>query len=337
MSKNNFKSTEGVRRLQSTGEECESMGTGQGYGKSILFGEHFVVYGHPSLAAGIAAKTTAKVIRADKPGWALEDHRLAMPGYKEKKAEEQKVSIENVLNFCGIDASKDGIRIELGGDLVCASGVGASAASCVAIARALNEEFGLDMNDGQINDAAYEGEKGYHGVPSGIDNTASTFGGLIWYIRNPEDRSYRFETIKLEEPMHLVIATTGLTASTKEVVGDVRTKKDADPKWFTGIAEEYEALVHEAKNALLSFDKAKVGILMNKNHGLLQQITVSCKELDHLTEVARSSGALGAKMTGTGRGGNMISLAQDVESAEKIGDALKSNGAVAYWVTSFGL
>jgi len=39
-------------------------------------------------------------------------------------------------------------------------------------------------NSEEINDVAYEGEKGYHGTPSGIDNTASTFGGLIWFEKN---------------------------------------------------------------------------------------------------------------------------------------------------------
>jgi mevalonate kinase len=44
--------------------------------------------------------------------------------------------------------------------------------------------IGLNLDDEGINEAAFEGEKAYHGTPSGIDNTASTYGGLIWFVKN---------------------------------------------------------------------------------------------------------------------------------------------------------
>lgn len=313
------------------------MGTGSGKGKTILFGEHFVVYGYPAIAAGIASETVAKIIRKKTAGWQLVDNRPAMLGYKETKADEQKTSIDYVLKYCKIDTAKEGLRIELGGDLVCASGIGASAASCVAIARALNQEYSLGLNDDQINEAAYEGEKGYHGTPSGIDNTASTFGGLVWYIRDLDAGQPKFERIKLSRPVQLVIASTGLTASTKEVVGDVKMKKESDPTWFKNLSNEYSQLVHDARNTLVQLDLLKVGKLMNRNHELLQDMTVSCAELDNLVEIAREKGAIGAKMTGTGRGGNMIALASDAKSAKRVAKALEVAEAPGVWITSFGL
>ncbi|TXT56750.1 MAG: Mevalonate kinase [Candidatus Thorarchaeota archaeon] len=313
------------------------MGQGAGFGKSILFGEHFVVYGLPAIAAGISSKTIAIVSRKDSPGWTLDDSRPAMPGYKEKKLDEQKVSIDNVIRFCGIDLSEEGIHIELKGDLVCASGIGASAANCVALARALNDEYNLDFDDEKINEAGYEGEKGYHGTPSGIDNTASTFGGLVWFVRDLEGGPPTFERIKLDRPAYLVIASTGLTASTKEVVGDVRAKKEENPEWFDKISREYDEIVQDAKDALIDYDMNKVGKLMNRNHELLQEITVSCQELDRLVKIARENGAIGAKMTGTGRGGNMIALAPDRETQERIKEALEENGAAGAWIATFGL
>ncbi len=313
------------------------MGTGSGKGKSILFGEHFVVYGLPALAAGIESETVAKVRKKDSPGWTLDDNRPAIPGYKAKKLDQQKDSIDNVVDFCGVDLSNEGIHIEFTGDLVCASGVGASAASCVSLARALNDEFGLDMTDEEINEAAYEGEKAYHGTPSGIDNTASTFGGLVWYERDLDGGPPTFEKIKLDKAMNLIIGSTGLTASTVEVVGDVRSKKEEDPSWFEKIAEEYEQLVYDAREALVNLETKKVGRLMNKNHDLLKDLTVSCEELDSLTALAKESGALGAKLTGTGRGGNMIALAKDKEAAEKIAASLEEGGAAGVWTTAFGL
>ncbi|MFW9962110.1 MAG: mevalonate kinase [Candidatus Sifarchaeia archaeon] len=313
------------------------MPTGSGKGKAILFGEHFVVYGLPALAAGIASETIATITRVRSFGWNLVDNRPAMPGYKEKKYEEQKASIENMLKHLNIDTAKTGFQIDLGGDLVCASGIGASAASCVAIARALNHAYSLGLDDYQINETAYIGEMGYHGTPSGIDNTASTFGGLIWFVRDLNGGPPKFEALKLGRASDLVIASTGLTASTKVVVGDVRKKKESDPDWFDSISKEYIQLVSDAREALIALNFEKVGTLMNKNHELLKQLTVSCKELDNLVNIACNNGAIGAKMTGTGRGGNMIALAPDKISMKKIADALEKGGAAGVWTTSFGL
>ncbi|MFW9912609.1 MAG: mevalonate kinase [Candidatus Thorarchaeota archaeon] len=313
------------------------MGEGIGFGKSILFGEHFVVYGLPALAAGISSKTRAYVSRSKDLGWRLDDRRPEVPGYKAKKLDEQVVSINNVIEAAGIDLSDKGIFIEYEGDLVGASGFGASAASCVSLARALNDEFGLGFDDDRINEIAFEGEKGYHGTPSGIDNTASTFGGLIWYIRDLDGGPPTFEKMKLSDSMHLTIASTGLTASTTEVVGDVRAKKEKDPKWFDEIASEYKDLVHEARDALNRLDIDRVGSLMNRNHELLQELTVSCKELDEMVEIARRNGAIGSKVTGTGRGGNMISVTPDAETQKQVSGALEKWGSPFVYNTTFGL
>jgi len=70
-----------------------------------------------------------------------------------------------------------------------------------------------------------------------------------------------------------------------------------------------------------------LGHAMNANHTLLQQIDVSCAELDALCEAAREAGALGAKMSGGGRGGNMIALAQNAGHADEIREALVKAGA----------
>ena len=110
-----------------------------------------------------------------------------------------------------IDVSKEGLKITLDGNLYCASGIGASAASCVAIARALSSYFDMNLSDDEINDIAYEGEMGYHGTPSGVDNTASTFGGLIWFQKGD---SNTIEKIPILNPVEIVIANTGKVADT---------------------------------------------------------------------------------------------------------------------------
>lgn len=312
------------------------MGKGSGFGKTILFGEHFVVYGLPAMASAIGDYTEAIVESEDGTGYELSDNRPEVPGYKEKKFEEQKISINNVLKFMDIEKRNRKLKIKLGGNLTCASGVGASAASCVALARAINDEFGLNWDDNKINNAAYEGEKGYHGTPSGIDNTASTFGGLVYFIRNLEGGPNTMETIKLKKPIEMVIASSGMTANTTVVVGDVRKMKEEDPEWFADIVRQYESLIVEGRKALEEMDLETVGKLMNKNHSLLQEITVSNDTLDKMVKIAREAGALGAKVTGTGRGGNINVLTPGKDLQDKVYDALTKAGYAA-WKTMIGV
>jgi len=86
-------------------------------------------------------------------------------------------------------------------------------------------------------------------------------------------------------------------------------------------------IAQAARLAIAAGQIAQLGPLMNDNHNLLVQLGVSSPELDRLVQAARAAGALGAKLSGGGRGGNMIALASD-ESAPEIARALLSSGAV---------
>src|SRR5208337_2812261 len=141
------------------------MGQGVGFGKVILFNEHFVVYGLPAIASAIGSKTIAHVERQSGSGIKLQDDRPETPGYKAEKFAQQKESLDRMLMLMQIDTNRNHFKIKLAGDLIAASGVGASAASCAAIARAFSDELGLLFTDERINEIAYEGEKGYHGTP----------------------------------------------------------------------------------------------------------------------------------------------------------------------------
>merc|ERR1712194_831544 len=117
-------------------------------------------------------------------------------------------------------------------------------------------------------------------------------------------------------------------------VGDVRAKKEADPAWFSDLISQYGALVKKGEEALDTYDLEQLGELLNENHTLCQKLTVSCKELDDLVLAARSAGAIGAKMSGTGRGGLMLALTPTADIQDAVAIALEKAGAPQVWKTS---
>ncbi len=298
-------------------------GQGKGFGKAILFNEHFVVYGIPAIVSAIGKYTVCRVEASDNANVDLQDDRKATPNYKEEKREQQKDSLNRIFKHMDIDVSKKGVKIILEGNLYAASGIGASAASCVAIARALAQHYGKQLTNEEINAIAYEGEKGYHGTPSGIDNTASTYGGLIWFQKEDTPTMQR---LKLPTPVEVVIANTGKVANTKAAVAGVRERREQNPKKYQAIFDRAENIAFLARQALDEEDYTELGKLMNENHKLLQQIEVSSRELDFLVDVARKNGALGAKLTGGGLGGNIIALTPGRKLQEEVANAIEKEG-----------
>ncbi len=301
------------------------MGSGSGFGKVILFNEHFVVHGVPGIVSAIDSIAHAIVKRSGR-GIVVKDERMGTRGYAEKKKAQQLESIDKILEAMGISSQELSMEIRLGGNLPGFSGIGASAASSVAIARAIAEEFKINLSDDKINDVAYEAEKAYAGTPSGIDNTAATFGGLIWFKKNVNARSNEIEKLKIEKPVEIIIGSTGIVADTKEMVAGVAVRKKQNPEKYNQIFRQARELVFKARVALEDYDIKRVGNLMNENHRLLQQIDVSYRELDYLVNLALEQGAFGAKLTGGGGGGCMVALTPSQRLQEKVANAVEEAG-----------
>jgi mevalonate kinase len=301
------------------------MGRGSGFGKVILFGEHFVVHGVPGIVSAIDLTAYAEVKKTGEE-ITIKDDRRDAKGYTEKKRTQQRESIERMLKTMGIDSEKAFLEIWLGGDLPSFSGIGASAASSVAIARAIAEELEMILSDERINEIAYEAEKAYAGTPSGIDNTAATYGGLIWFKKNLSEGPDTIERLSIGKPVEIVIGNTGVVADTKKMVASVAERKKQNPEKYDSLFSQAESLAFQARKALEDFDLRKVGRLMNENHGLLQEIKVSCKELDYLTILALEHGAFGAKLTGGGGGGCMVALTPGKELQEAVATAIEKEG-----------
>lgn len=165
-----------------------------------------------------------------------------------------------------------------------------------------------------------------HKAPSGIDQTISTFGGVVMYRREKP-----FQRIPVRHTFPIIIGDTGKTRSTGAMVSKVRdflTKRSALEREILMSAERVSK---KALAALQCGDIRQLGELMNLNHELLCQIRVSTEELDRLVSAAQEAGAFGAKLTGAGGGGCMIAVAPTHHVANVL-RAIKDAGGTPYLV-----
>ena len=127
------------------------------------------------------------------------------------------------------------------------------------------------------------------------------------------------EILDLKKMPPLVIACGGRIGTTKELVAGVRARYERSPSLYDRIFDDIDALSLAGVEALRSVDFDALGGQMNVCHGLLNAIEVSTPELERMVTIARTSGALGAKLTGAGGGGSIVALcpdsADDVEAS----------------------
>jgi mevalonate kinase len=307
------------------------MAKGSAFGKTILIGDQFVLWDVPAIVSAIPFETVAQVERIDGDGWLLEDNRIEVPGYKEKKKEHQVDSINRILEVMGIDVIKNSIKITYGGNLLAGSGVGASAASCVSLARALNNEFNLSYSIEQINHVGWEGEFAYHGTPSGVDNTASTYGGLLLYRIAKGEKS--FKRIQTPKPLYVVLGNSGVTADTSTLHDFNVQQKGENPALFATRLNMIRGQVDKMRKSLEGGDLEQVGKMMTENHNILIDMGLSHEKLIYLSDLAIEQGALGAKVTGGGRGGYMVALAPNESLQDKIASAIEREGYKVFRAT----
>ena len=299
-------------------------------GKIILFGEHAVVYGRPALAVPVT-QVHADVDIADSSRAGIWIHAPDVDLHAEWTSLPSDHPIASVLHnfFFAFGISPfSSLDIHIVSTIPVASGLGSGAAVTVALVRALSSFFSLSLSDEQVNQFTYEIEKLYHGTPSGIDNTVVTYARPVYFIKGQQ-----IETFAVARPFTIVIGDTGLSAPTKESVGDVRKLWEADKVRWEKVFDEVGEIAKQARDDIERGKKKELGELMNRNHALLQELTVSSPELDRLVESARRSGASGAKMSGGGRGGNMIALVEN-ENAPAVAEALLSAGAKRTIITT---
>jgi mevalonate kinase len=295
--------------------------------KSILFGEHAVVYGRPAIAIPVFERRSTTYILANPKGQSGEvtieapDIALNSSLGALDPSHPFSIAISRTQQAVGA-ASIPACHIRVVSTIPIASGLGSGASIAVSLARAFSLFLGHPLEDEQVSTIAFEVDKVYHGTPSGIDNTVIAFGKPVYFIKDQP-----FTLLTPASALDFLIADTGIRSSTRKMVLGLRERWQQDNAKYDKIFAGIEGIVVQARAAIEEGDLGRLGYLMNQNHRLLQDLGVSHPMLDQLIETAVSAGAFGAKLSGAGGGGNMIALVNP-ERISAVDSALRAAGAL---------
>lgn len=299
-------------------------------GKVILCGEHAVVYGRPAIAVPVMQVRACATVQNAEKGQGLLIHAVELQlrhhvGHiisADHPAYPLEATARHTLQWLSIAHVPD-LVLTVSSTVPIARGMGSGAAVATAIVRALAQHLGRQLTPQEVSNLVYQTEVIHHGTPSGIDNTVIAFECPVYFVKGKP-----IAFLQGKQPFWLVIGDTGIRGPTKEVVADVRRAWQAEPARYEALFDRMGAIARQARKALEGGELEALGKLMNENQECLQAIGVSSPELEKLIAAARQAGALGAKLCGAGRGGNMIALVRP-EQAEHVAAAIRGAGAVS--------
>ncbi|MGB5352125.1 MAG: hydroxymethylglutaryl-CoA reductase, degradative, partial [Woeseia sp.] len=261
--------------------------SGTACAKVILLGEHAAVYDKHVLAVPLPNALTAYVRKATATP------RITIPAW----GIEQAITLDNprpgaaavvALIMRQLELPENLFSVDVVARIPAAMGLGGSAALAVAIIRAFDALFKLNMANRDINALAFECEQMAHGTPSGVDNNLATYGETVLYSKSTESRT---QPIKLVESPPLVIAASGQRGITKDMVSGVRRRYEKNEALYDTIFQEIDELSIAGAVALRERDYAALGAMMNVCQGFLNAIEVSTPELEKMIYIARGNGA----------------------------------------------
>lgn len=307
-------------------------------GKIILVGEHAVVYGRPAIAVPVWDVQARATIAPAGPGRGCTLHApdlgrvVALAG----APDDDPLALVLRLALARLDLPPNpDWTVTVTSQIPIASGLGSGAALATALVRAVFAQAGADAPPAAVSDLVFESETLYHGTPSGIDNTVVAYGQPVWFVKGAPP-----VTFAPRLGFMLAIADSGISAPTKETVGDVRHSWLADPATFEARFDRVGAIVTQVRG-LMEQTGGEVGRwralggLFRRNQELLAEMGVSSPVLEQLIQAAQAAGAFGAKLSGGGRGGNVIALV-DPAHPQPVVDALIAAGAKRVILTTVG-
>jgi mevalonate kinase len=270
------------------------------FGKVILLGEHAVVHGHPALAAAIDRQV--KVWFEGRPSGPIS---LAVPHWNLSVAVGDPHPLAEALDILATEVGAGHLSVSLHAlaELPPAAGLGSSAATMVAVARALAAAAGRRLAPDRLEEIATAGERCFHGNPSGIDVALAARGGMGLYRR-----ASGLAPVVAAAPLELAVGLSGEPRRTADMVARVTGALAARPDETGARLAELGAAAEAAAALLASGDLEGLAPLMARAQEILAGLGLSTRGIDTMVDAALRAGALAAKLTGAGGGGAVIAL-----------------------------
>jgi len=291
--------------------------------KVILTGEHSVVYGKKALGAAVDLKThlTLTIKASETPGIAVEfQTETSYLSWEQAYQSLEEVSVVSVLSFLSLEVFPDCFdklfEFKIDSELPVRSGLGSSAALCVAASGLLLRTKNSHASLQEINELAIKGENKVHGRASGIDNTVILNGGVLCF------QAGSFESLEVVNPesVKVLLVNSKVPRAAMGMISGVRMLNEEYPQVVTKIFEGIDSVTSQCKNSIQAGNYEKVKQMMHMNQGLLYSLGVSTSVLNDICNIGFKHGLLG-KMTGAGGGGFCVFLVTNEDTS----------GAVAEW------
>ncbi|MDL4840184.1 mevalonate kinase [Aquibacillus rhizosphaerae] len=299
---------------------------GSSHGKLILVGEHSVVYGKPAIALPLPLVEVKASVQSVLNDTLIIDSMYyvgPLPDLPEKM-HGIAACIKETLKY--LEKPAEGLIIKLESTIPLGRGLGSSAAVAIAVVRSLYAYYGRKLSKGELLELAHLAETYAHGNPSGIDTAAASSDQPIWF-----QKGHQIESVQIGRPFYLVVADTGRVGDTHAAVASIKNKSTINPIDTQHSIDQLGEISEQARVALAHGNVKLLGNLLNAAQDKLTTLGVSDQGLNQLVNVARDAGAIGAKLTGGGRGGCIVALAHNMNEAKSIAIALEKANARKTW------
>ncbi|GIN72009.1 mevalonate kinase [Bacillus sp. J14TS2] len=298
---------------------------GRAHSKIILIGEHAVVYGKPAIALPFPSLEVISSVKA------ISGELFLACRYFVGKLDEAPKDLKGIAaciteTLKNLKQPAEGLHIKIDSSVPIGRGLGSSASSAIAVVKSLYDYFEEKLSRTKLLELVHISETFAHGNPSGIDMMAASSDQPLWFEKDRE-----ISLVEVKSPLHLVVADTGRIGGTLEAVDSIRKNRLTFPDKVKRSIDLLGYYTVQTRSALAQGKLLMVGKMMDAAHRELRKLGVSDPELDHLVQAAKERGALGAKLTGGGKGGCMIALASSREHAEDLVEGLLRNGAAQAW------
>ncbi|NIO20450.1 MAG: mevalonate kinase [Candidatus Aenigmarchaeota archaeon] len=310
-------------------------------GKVHLIGEHSVVYGEPAIIAAIGKRCFIEVEKSDKViiesknfDFKLESdldeinrHTEEMEKLWERgdekndfsevlsKTKNREKALKILVGKClKLVEADSGVSVVIYSEIPAGAGLGSSASINVALTKAISKLYGKDLSNHKVNDFAYELEKFMHGKPSGGDNSACCFGGLVWFKKGDPNV---IDSLREEIPYKLENFVLVHTKTPEKTTGElVQMVMNLDPSSRDPIIKNLGDATLEMREVLKRKDFKRMKELINLANENLTKLGLSIPETEEISKAVTDIGGA-AKMCGACYGGTMLCYHEDKEKLIK--------------------